>query len=103
MKGATELEIAAQLGHSNAQTTRRYVHLAPEHLRAKVGIMGEVIARALEDNPPDQVPLVAEQRANGVLVQYFPALDALAVEVTDEPEQSVAGRTAGQIGEPGRR
>lgn len=80
MGGATELEIAAQLGHSNAQTTRRYVHIAAEHLRAKAGIMGEVIARALEDNPPDQVPIVAETRPDGTLIQYLLPMDAMTSE-----------------------
>ena len=40
MNGASEFEIAAQLGHANLQTTKRYVHFAKEHLRAKADIIG---------------------------------------------------------------
>jgi hypothetical protein len=64
-----------RLGHQSTDITRNYVHLAAEHLRAKAGIMGEVIAKAMEDNPPDQQPIVAEQRPDGTLVQYFPDLE----------------------------
>lgn len=47
MGGATEPEIAKQLGHSNTQTTRRYVHIAEQHARSKAEIMGNVIEEAL--------------------------------------------------------
>ena len=64
MGGATELEIAAQLGHNNVQTTRRYVHLGQEHLRARAGIMGSVIERALlSDAALHQVPLIGRAHA----------------------------------------
>ena len=69
MGGATELEIAANLGHSQVQTTRRYVHLAQDHLRQKAEIMGEVIAKALlEHASTDQVPLVAEKKGAAVVM-----------------------------------
>jgi hypothetical protein len=76
MGGASEFEIAAQLGHSNLQTTKRYVHLAAEHLRSKAGIMGEVIAKALEENPPDQRPIVAERKSDGTVVVELETLEA---------------------------
>jgi hypothetical protein len=60
------LEIGAQLGHSDPRTTKRYVHLAQEHLRAKAEIMGIVIDEALADL--DQQPLIAEKKGDTVSV-----------------------------------
>jgi integrase len=71
MGGASELEIAAQLGHANIQTTKRYVHLAQEHLRTKAGIMGDVIEKALANHPLDQQPIVAELKKGGRIVQHL--------------------------------
>ena len=34
--GASEIEIAKLLGHATTQTTRRYTHLRPQHLRPTV-------------------------------------------------------------------
>ena len=69
MGGATELELAALLGHNSTQITKRYVHLAADHLKQRADIMGDVIRRALEEYPPDQIPIVAEEKKNGVIVQ----------------------------------
>jgi integrase len=74
MRGVTELEIAAQLGHSSTQTTRRYVHLAQEHLREKARLMGDVIAKALADYSPAQRPLVAELGKDGKVTTFLETL-----------------------------
>ncbi len=69
MGGATELEIGAQLGHADPKTTKRYVHLAQEHLRLKAGIMSEVIAQAMEPEMPlDQMPIIARKTRSGAVV-----------------------------------
>jgi integrase len=71
MGGATESAIADLLGHSNTQTTRRYVHLAQEHLREKAGLMGDVISKALADYSPDQRALVAERGDGGKVTTFL--------------------------------
>jgi integrase len=67
MGGATQLEIACQLGHSNTQTTARYTHLMSEHLREKAELTAAAIAKALaeHDTGYEQMPLLAERKKEG--------------------------------------
>jgi integrase len=64
MGGVSELAIAAQLGHSDPKTTRRYTHFSQEHQRRHANVMAETIAKALRDFEPDTEPLVAETKGN---------------------------------------
>jgi integrase len=67
MRGASLTSIGRLLGHSKAETTQRYAHLADEHLRDVVAL--------LEDPPPDPAenaqkivplpPLPSEDEAQG--------------------------------------
>jgi len=74
MDGRTELELAAQLGHRNTQTTKRYVHIAQEHLKRNADIMGAVIDKALADHSHDQLALVAEKKGNAVTLDLGSAV-----------------------------
>lgn len=42
--GATLPELQALLGHASLAMTMRYAHLAPEHLRAAVSRLDDVLA-----------------------------------------------------------
>ena len=68
MSGASMVEIGAQLGHSNMQTTKRYVHLTDHHMRGRAELMSSFITQALSDAEVKKIPLVAEVKRNGVVV-----------------------------------
>ena len=47
--------IVALLGHSRAETTRRYAHLADDSVRGASERIGATISAALDGNPPAEV------------------------------------------------
>ena len=50
-KGASLPELQALLGHQTLAMTIRYAHLAPEHLRAAVSRLDNVLSLPLSDDP----------------------------------------------------
>ena len=61
--GASELTIAALLGHKSGSVTSRYVHAADAVLLAAADRVAEVIAEAMGDaKPAGQVVELAERR-----------------------------------------
>ena len=57
--------IGALLGHTQAQTTARYAHLADDPLRVAAASIGERIAAALEGNEGVVVPLAGTPKNGG--------------------------------------
>ena len=87
MGGASIIEIGAQLGHSNMQTTRRYVHLTDQHMRSRAELMSGAITRALSDSgDADKVPLVAERKRSGVVTMDLGAQSIISLWPPSEPE-----------------